>query len=808
MQKYTSFQVHATDIVRQILPVESGILALTSTTLRHQLRRGIPQATHRSENIYDLLAMIELAPNRLIMGGHQENLIDIDLTTMTETNLTFAGENGCAILRLQKHYLCAGDVYGQIALRDPVSLNVEHVIKPHTGSLSDFDIEGNYLISCGFSERHGGSLSLDRFLMVYDLRMLRPVAPIKIVIEPQLLRVLPLQCSRMAVVSPSGQLQIVDTVELSKPRVCMYQINTNGQCLTFDISSTSQAMAFGDQNGHINMICSTTDPEPQFNAFSRETEFADPIESLPIIPLTDETFPLSSIPLPHLVTGDRWLSDWPPQLHEYKYRRPKPIDPEILSTMKMKGPIGYAPNPKLFHRNQAPYFVEGSGLANYTPSQTNSAKTVDSSLKMIPKRYRRVDVKYSKLGCQDFDFELHNQTLFAGLEANLPNAYCNAMLQVLYFTNTLRKAILTHSCTKEFCLSCELSFLFHMLDQSKNTPCQASNFLRSFRTVPEASALGLILTDRTTSVNLISLIQNWNRFILYQVHYELVQTRRKLKSLLPNEVIDFQYNESEFPGLAPVTSKEKKTKEKCKFNLIPNPDKSEADESNNEESEISDLFGTHLICTYRCLKCGDEKTQNKIWLVSNLVYPPTVLEDAHIPFTQILKQSLTIEKTLPTWCENCKKYSPTNQYTKVNQLPKILTVNCGLDNEKDLQFLKTMTTKGASGTGEGGTNKVETNLKPCRYGVNCSRVDCHFTHPDRKSPLTQTQLPATPTAQAKNNTWFPLEFNMEIDEAGQLSVFLPSEAEEKVSLLFYEYTNLRVCDYGKGNAITVEDILK
>lgn len=161
-----------------------------------------------------------------------------------------------------------------------------------------------------------------------------------------------------------------------------------------------------------------------------------------------------------------------------------------------------------------------------------------------------------------------------------------------------------------------------------------------------------------------------------------------------------------------------------------------------------------------------QKIKNNILLVCNLLLSGTVnngnnaannggnsggtnvanRDTDHVTFAQVLKSSMSVEKSIPTYCEQCKKFSPTNQHTRVTDLPQILSINCGLTNEKDLTFLKRQinrnfatatsgnTANSANSNGSGAGDAAATApamMKPCRYGLHCSRVDCHFTHPDR-----------------------------------------------------------------------------
>ncbi|KAJ3080721.1 poly(A)-specific ribonuclease [Quaeritorhiza haematococci] len=303
----------------------------------------------------------------------------------------------------------------------------------------------------------------------------------------------------------------------------------------------------------------------KINMYSRATELASAVVPPPPGVRIGDDSPLSLIGMPYYTQP--LLSVWPATLTFTTGRPPPKIPSEVMSNVKMIDFVGYAPNPGTFRRNQilamslkkkrdeedVPKFRSEQerekwfGKRGKSGSSSNgqqqddqkddlsSTSTLNSSRGLIPRFYRKVEIKYSKFGIEDFDFGFYNKTTYGGLETHILNSYCNAMLQVLHCTRPLREVCkhhITRACGKEFCLACELGFLFRMLEDSKGLNCQASNFLRAFGNVPQASALGLFEPDQPSHPNAVnsllsisysSLIQNFNRFIMEQVHQE-VQT--------------------------------------------------------------------------------------------------------------------------------------------------------------------------------------------------------------------------------------------------------------------------------------------
>ncbi|KAJ2379265.1 poly(A)-specific ribonuclease [Coemansia sp. RSA 2607] len=143
-----------------------------------------------------------------------------------------------------------------------------------------------------------------------------------------------------------------------------------------------------------------------------------------------------------------------------------------------------------------------------------------------PKHLQRMRIEYSRFGVEDFDFSLYNSTKCSGLEGDIVNSYANALLQALYFCEELRTVVLSHSatdCLETYCLSCQLGFLFRMLETADGASCHATQLLQVLADRPEAAALALLEDENgkpSDGTSYAVLVQRLLRFVLEQANME------------------------------------------------------------------------------------------------------------------------------------------------------------------------------------------------------------------------------------------------------------------------------------------------
>ncbi|RUS31626.1 ubiquitin carboxyl-terminal hydrolase-domain-containing protein [Jimgerdemannia flammicorona] len=392
----------------------------------------------------------------------------------------------------------------------------------------------------------------------------------------------------------------------------------------------------------------------------------------------------------------------------------------------------------------------------------------DETDSAMPKCYRRVEIQYSRFGVDDFDFGyesvdtliFYNKTNYGGLETHIANSYCNALLQVLYFTLLLRYVTKSHigqPCPKENCLCCELGFLFRMLEDSKGQNCQASNFLKAFSTIPqgawtqskvtksdcvsfetkcEIAAYRLILLYRLfllqladglglfepetpePSLSYSGLIQNFNRFILEQLHQETNTPKtnpKMLRSIANEDDIAINEEDGEVPSL------------------------------------IQQLFGLKTASVSQCSQCGNEAMRMTYPFVVDLVYPkksiPTVGQSKQfetvIPrksFSDILHASLRRETPTKAFCTKCQQSQPMVARKILRGLPPVLTINSGVTSNEQAVFwrqygeiLEPNFTDGA------GRVATESPWLPKRLGLKLNGNEFIVKELDRE-PLAQAEF--------------------------------------------------------------------
>lgn len=739
--KYTSFHIDYESDIRQLSTCRDGVLSLTKTFVRMSKRRGLPQFTHKSDLFKDLQCMHykntnENKSGHIYLAGNQEKLIDCDMETLKHVRVVNIGDDkqgisDCKYMKGHPKFMCLADGEGKIVLRDADMLNLLHEFKP-TSPISSFDVCGNYLVTCS---------AYSQLLMIYDIREMKLVSATQTYL-PMHLKFLSRFTTKCCIVSRNGQFSIVDLTSPSN----VNQINNialhsyGAEISAFDVSATDQAFAFGDNHNFV-YVHGTCD-KFHINTNPKQAEYADVIMPPPYYSLTSDCYtPVSEISqFPYyafskLADFRNLVSHMPSKQCIRTYRPTPPIGPDILRSMKVVGNIGYVVNPS---------GMMPSLNTNANNSRRNSPEGNEFGTDQMPHRYHFLEPNHNMVDKDEYDFSRFNHSPFPGLDSTMPNSYANNMIQCLYFIPPLRSAIESHICGKEYCLICELGFLFHMLDTApKHTPCQASNFLRAFRTIPEVSAFKLILPEDETllkQVNFRKLSQQWLRFLLHQLNRESSNTPSSPQQPGAKNYLNTDFTE------------------------------------NSKASFVTDYFSLRLTRNFQCIKCRHTWQSPHDSFPVTLNYPfnqilnntptngessagngsnqsgGTGTENVFVGFAELLTNSILTRQTIQAFCSQCQKFHHNiTEKRIVSSLPNIFAINTGLDNERAIKFWQNQISQFSTTSKNKGkyviTNLEEVeknkqkqpeqsktitqtgaNVKACRYGQNCMRSDCKFYH--------------------------------------------------------------------------------
>ena len=169
-----------------------------------------------------------------------------------------------------------------------------------------------------------------------------------------------------------------------------------------------------------------------------------------------------------------------------------------------------------------------------------------------------------------------------------------------------------------------------MLEQCQGENCQASNFLRTFRTLREASALGLVMSDVKCQVDLGKIIQQWTSFVLQQLHQVWMCVGMCIYERLNFRVCLL-----------------------CVQELVSNKPASSS-------STLQEMFATDVQIENVCSKCGKHFSRATSEMNFPLTYPPPSSPPPQLfSLANLIPESLCRKQQAHMWCDKCARYRPT-----------------------------------------------------------------------------------------------------------------------------------------------------
>eukprot|EP00949_MAST-11_sp_MAST-11-sp1_P003057 g3057.t1 len=469
--------------------------------------------------------------------------------------------------------VCCGFEDGKIALVDMrmnatsgVSTLVRREFSAHHGAVTSLSASGDFLVTCGDSQRPGFS---DSMAKVFDLRAMRETMPIQFTYQSAPCQASFLRSGSMslngeevvAAVSRFGMITLQNTVaENPAAMEAQFQAELNGaRVKCFAAAMGGRVLAFGDSSGGCQLwSCGSYAPVGMVPP-------AIPILKPPkrsIHPAMLEEDPACSavsIAVPPVLEGDPkgFLSTYPETLERAwaGTRQRRHINPQLLEhVVQHEGdPVGFidlsalkkstginlnaSGGTLLFGEDKSKAFTvadprkkqgfQHAASGGPSSSMAAGAKEIDRP----PKSMRRVNVFEVTKGFDSRLSEEYNKTEYIGLENRQPNCYVNALLQVLYAIVPLKNMLYSHLSGIEVSIADELGFLFHMMDccradgRGSEKSVEPRNLLRYYSHIPEAVALGLL--EPSSKIALSRRAGLCMRFFLDRIQKEILRTEKR-----------------------------------------------------------------------------------------------------------------------------------------------------------------------------------------------------------------------------------------------------------------------------------------
>ena len=157
------------------------------------------------------------------------------------------------------HTLYCGTMTGDIVAYDPRTRGLVARTAAHLAGVAALDVCGDQLASCGFPS------PTDPFVKVFDVRMNKPVAVVPVDAPPLALRFHPVRAGTLAVADQDGIVVFADIITASSSSSSSssgggsasvephMQLGCGAQVTAFDLSTTGDAFAVGDMDGHAHV---------------------------------------------------------------------------------------------------------------------------------------------------------------------------------------------------------------------------------------------------------------------------------------------------------------------------------------------------------------------------------------------------------------------------------------------------------------------------------------------------------------------------------------------------------------------------